>query len=69
MEKLDVARDAAAKFLETGTQRTSISGGVLNRAKIAEGFTSDISRLRSPRFQTGRERHGAMRAIYLGLAS
>src|SRR4029078_8738319 len=43
-KKLDVARDAAAKFLETGTPEDEyFLVEFSNRAKIAEGFTSDIS--------------------------
>src|SRR5262249_27322288 len=46
-KKLSFARDAAVKFLETGTPEDEyFLVEFSSRAKIAEGFTSDISRLR-----------------------
>src|SRR5258708_6300916 len=46
-KKLSFARDAAVKFLETGTPEDEyFLVEFSNRAKIAQGFTTDISRLR-----------------------
>src|SRR5215467_8453020 len=46
--KLDFAKDAARKFLETGTPDDEyFLVEFSDRAKIAEGFTSDIKRLQN----------------------
>jgi Ca-activated chloride channel family protein len=46
-KKLDFAREAAAKFLESGTPDDEyFLVEFSSRAKVAEGFTSDINRLR-----------------------
>src|SRR4029077_126809 len=68
-KKLDFARDAAAKFLETGTPEDEyFLVEFSNRAKIAEGFTSDISRLRDRlAFKQGAGATALYDAIYLGL--
>jgi Ca-activated chloride channel homolog len=68
-KKLDFAREAAAKFLETGTPEDEyFLVEFSNRAKIAEGFTSDISRLRDRlAFKQGAGATALYDAIYLGL--
>src|SRR5262249_7767520 len=46
-KKLDFARDAAAKFLDSGTPDDEyFLVEFANRAKVVQGFTSDINRLR-----------------------
>jgi Ca-activated chloride channel homolog len=68
-KKLDFAREAAAKFLETGTPEDEyFLVEFSNRAKIAEGFTTDISRLRDRlAFKQGAGATALYDAIYLGL--
>src|SRR5215467_13384268 len=68
-KKLDFAREAAAKFLETGTPEDEyFLVEFSNRAKIAEGFTSDISRLRDRlALKQGAGATALYDAIYLGL--
>jgi Ca-activated chloride channel family protein len=69
-KKINFARDAAAKFLETGTPEDEyFLVEFANRAKIAEGFTSDIKRLRdSLAFKPAEGSTALYDAIYLGLA-
>src|SRR5262245_49744115 len=54
-KKIEFARQAAAKFLETGTPDDEyFLVEFSNRAKLAEGFTTDIHRLRErPSFKSG----------------
>src|SRR5436190_1034965 len=68
-KKLSFARDAAVKFLESGTpQDEYFLVEFSNRAKVAEGFTSDISRLRERLSFTPAEGATALYdAVYLGL--
>ena len=69
-KKLGFARDAAVKFLETGTPEDEyflVEFG--SRAKVAEGFTSDISRLRDRiAFTPAQGATALYDAVYLGLA-
>jgi len=69
-KKLDFARDAAVKFLETGTPEDEyFLVEFANRAKVAEGFTSDINRLRDRLSFTPASGSTALYdAVYLGLA-
>ena len=69
-KKIGFARDAAAKFLETGTPEDEyFLVEFANRAQIAEGFTSDIKRLRDSLALKPAEGSTALYdAIYLGLA-
>src|SRR5262249_10820802 len=69
LKKMDFARDAATKFLETGTPEDEyFLVEFSNRAKIAEGFTSDINRLRdSLAFKAASGSTALYDAIYLGL--
>jgi Ca-activated chloride channel family protein len=69
-KKLDFARDAALKFLQTGTPDDEyflVEFG--NRAKVAQGFTSDITRLRDKLSLEPAQGNTALYdAVYLGLA-
>jgi Ca-activated chloride channel family protein len=69
-KKLDFAREAAAKFLDSGTPDDEyFLVEFSNRAKLAHGFTSDISRLRDRLAFTPAAGSTALYdAIYLGLA-
>ena len=69
-KKLDFARDAAVKFLETGTPEDEyFLVEFSNRAKVAEGFTTDISRLRDRlSFAPAAGSTALYDAVYLGLA-
>src|SRR5947207_6735501 len=68
--KLDFAKDAAVKFLETGTPDDEyFLVEFSSRAKIAEGFTSDINRLRDKlSFAPAQGNTALYDAVYLGLA-
>src|SRR5437870_4408113 len=68
--KLDFAKDAAAKFLEKGTPDDEyFLVEFSSRAKLAEGFTSDIRRLRDTLSLTPAEGATALYdAVYLGLS-
>ena len=69
-KKLSFARDAAVKFLETGTPDDEyflVEFG--NRAKVAQGFTSDVTRLRDKLSLEPAQGNTALYdAVYLGLA-
>src|SRR5262249_25806697 len=69
-KKLEFARQAAAKFLETGTTEDEyFLVEFSNRAKLAEGFTTDISRLRDRlAFKPAQGSTALYDGIYLGLA-
>jgi len=69
-KKLAFARDAALKFLETGTPDDEyFLVEFSNRAHLAEGFTSDISRLRDKLTLVPAQGNTALYdAVYLGLA-
>jgi Ca-activated chloride channel family protein len=69
-KKLGFARDAALKFLETGTPDDEyFLVEFSNRAHLAEGFTSDISRLRDKLTLVPAQGNTALYdAVYLGLA-
>lgn len=69
-KKLSFARDAAVKFLETGTPEDEyFLVEFSNRAKVAEGFTTDINRLRDRLLLMPADGSTALYdAIYLGLA-
>jgi Ca-activated chloride channel family protein len=69
-KKIDFAREAAGKFLETGTPDDEyFLVEFSNRAKVAEGFTTDISRLRDRlAFKPAAGSTALYDAIYLGLA-
>jgi len=69
-KKLAFARDAALKFLETGTPDDEyFLVEFSSRAHLAEGFTSDISRLRDKLTLVPAEGNTALYdAVYLGLA-
>ena len=69
-KKLDFAREAAAKFLESGTPEDEyFLVEFSNRAKVAEGFTTDIKRLRDRLAFTPASGSTALYdAIYLGLS-
>src|SRR5262245_26022004 len=69
-KKIDFARQAAGKFLETGTPDDEyFLVEFSNRAKVAEGFTSDISRLRDRlAFKPAKGSTALYDAIYLGLS-
>jgi Ca-activated chloride channel family protein len=69
-KKLDFAREAVAKFLETGTPEDEyFLVEFSNRANIAEGFTSDIKRLRDRlAFRPAQGATALYDGIYLGLA-
>jgi Ca-activated chloride channel homolog len=68
--KLDFAKDAAVKFLQTGTPDDEyFLVEFSSRARIAEGFTSDIKRLRDRLSLTPAEGATALYdAVYLGLS-
>src|SRR5438309_5622288 len=68
--KLDFAKDAATKFLEQGTPDDEyFLVEFSSRAKLAEGFTSDIRRLRDRLSLTPAEGATALYdAVYLGLS-
>src|SRR5881409_9104 len=68
--KLDFAKDAAAKFLEKGTPDDEyFLVEFSTRAKLAEGFTSDIRRLRDRLSLTPAEGATALYdAVYLGIS-
>src|SRR5437899_4774746 len=68
--KLDFAKDAAAKFLEKGTPDDEyFLVEFSSRAKVAEGLTSDIRRLRDRLSLTPAEGATALYdAVYLGLS-
>src|SRR5215470_7872458 len=69
-KKLRFAKDAAVKFLETGTPDDEyFLVEFASRAKIAEGFTSDITRLRDKLSLVPAQGNTALYdAVYLGLA-
>jgi Ca-activated chloride channel homolog len=69
-KKLAFARDAALKFLETGTPDDEyFLVEFSSRAHLAEGFTSDISRLRDKLTLAPAQGNTALYdAVYLGLA-
>jgi len=69
-KKLSFAKDAAVKFLETGTPEDEyFLVEFSSRAKIAEGFTSDITRLRDKLSLVPAQGNTALYdAVYLGLA-
>src|SRR3989442_5563461 len=68
--KLDFAKDAAAKFLEKGTPDADyFLVEFSSRANLAEGFTTDIRRLRDRLSLTPAEGATALYdAVYLGLS-
>src|SRR3989454_6673441 len=68
--KLDFAKDAAAKFLEKGTPDDEyFLVEFSSRAKVAEGFTSDIRRLRDRLSLTPAQGSTALYdAVYLALS-
>jgi len=69
-KKLDFAREAAVKFLQTGTPDDEyFLVEFANRAKVAQGFTSDITRLRDKLSLEPAQGNTALYdAVYLGLA-
>jgi Ca-activated chloride channel family protein len=69
-KKLDFARDAATKFLESGTPDDEyFLVEFANRANVAQGFTTDISRLRDRlAFRPAEGATALYDGIYLGLA-
>jgi Ca-activated chloride channel family protein len=69
-KKLDFAREAAARFLETGTTEDEyFLVEFSNRAQLAEGFTTDIKRLReSLAFKPAAGSTALYDGIYLGLS-
>ena len=69
-KKLAFARDAALKFLETGTPDDEyFLVEFSSRAHLAEGFTSDISRLRDKLTLVPAQGNTALYdGVYLGLA-
>jgi VWFA-related protein len=69
-KKLTFARDAALKFLESGTPDDEyFLVEFASRAKVAEGFTTDINRLRDRiTFSPAEGATALYDAIYLGLA-
>jgi Ca-activated chloride channel family protein len=69
-KKLSFAKDAAVKFLETGTPEDEyFLVEFSNRAKIAQGFTTDITRLRDKLSLVPAQGNTALYdAVYLGLA-
>jgi Ca-activated chloride channel family protein len=69
-KKLDFAREAAQKFLESGTADDEyFLVEFASRANLTHGFTSDISRLRdSLAFKQGEGSTALYDGIYLGLA-
>jgi Ca-activated chloride channel family protein len=69
-KKLSFAKDAAVKFLETGSPDDEyFLVEFSSRAKIAQGFTSDITRLRDKLSLVPAQGNTALYdAVYLGLA-
>src|SRR3989441_9242488 len=69
-KKIDFAKDAAVKFLEKGTPDDEyFLVEFSTRARLAEGFTSDIKRLRDRLSLTPAQCGTALYdAVYLGLA-
>jgi Ca-activated chloride channel homolog len=69
-KKLPFARDAAVKFLETGTPDDEyFLVEFSSRAQLAQGFTSDISRLRDKLSLVPAQGNTALYdGVYLGLA-
>jgi len=69
-KKLSFARDAAVKFLMTGTpQDEFFLVEFSSRAKVAEGFTTDVNRLRDRlTFTTAQGATALYDAVYLGLS-
>jgi Ca-activated chloride channel family protein len=69
-DKIELARDAAARFLETGTPEDEyflVEFG--NRAQLAEDFTTDINRLRDRiAFTPAKGATALYDAVYLGLS-
>jgi len=68
---LDVAREAAARFLEAGTPEDEyLLVEFASRAELAADFTTDISRLRDRlAFRSAKGATALYDAVYLGLAS
>jgi len=68
--KIDLARDAAARFLETGTPDDQyFLVEFANRAQLAEDFTTDIDRLRDRlAFTPAKGATALYDAVYLGLS-
>jgi Ca-activated chloride channel family protein len=69
-KKLDFARDAATKFLQSGTPDDEyFLVEFASRAKLAQGFTTDINRLRDRlAFKPAEGSTALYDGIYLGLA-
>jgi Ca-activated chloride channel family protein len=69
-KKIDVAKDAATKFLESGTTEDEyFLVEFSNRARIAEGFTTDIKRLRDKiAFTPAQGATALYDGMYLGLS-
>jgi len=69
-KKLQFAKDAADKFLQTGTPEDEyFLVEFSNRARVSEGFTTDIRRLRDHlAFRPAAGSTALYDAIYLGLA-
>jgi Ca-activated chloride channel family protein len=69
-KKLSFARDAAVKFLETSMPEDEyFLVEFANRAKLAQGFTSDINRLRNRiAFTPAQGATALYDGVYLGLA-
>jgi Ca-activated chloride channel family protein len=69
-KKIDFAREAAARFLESGTPDDEyFLVEFSNRAKVAHGFTSDINRLRDRlAFRPAEGSTALYDGIYLGLS-
>jgi Ca-activated chloride channel homolog len=69
--KLDFAKDAAVRFLETGTPEDEyFLVEFSSRARLAEGFTNDITRLRDRLSLMPAEGATALYdAVYLGLSN
>jgi Ca-activated chloride channel family protein len=68
--KLELARNAAVRFLETGTPEDEyFLIEFSNRAEVTEGFTTDISRLRDQlALQPAKGATALYDAVYLGLS-
>ena len=68
--KIDLARDAAARFLETGTPDDQyFLVEFANHAQLAEDFTTDIDRLRDRlAFTPAKGATALYDAVYLGLS-
>jgi Ca-activated chloride channel family protein len=69
-KKIDLAREAAAKFLESGTVDDEyFLVEFANRARVAQGFTTDINRLRDRlAFRSAEGSTALYDGIYLGLS-